>query len=77
MNPPVGLVVWSSGAEWGPALVQLSEGRFRVANCEKYEEFCDLMSLNPYAVCLWEVNLSNWEERARRLGRYVRQRAQP
>lgn len=76
-NPPVGVVVWASGGEWGPALVQLAQGRFRVVCCDQYEEFCGLAASSPYAVRLWEVNLSNWEERARRLAEFVRQQPQP
>lgn len=73
VHPP-DLLVWDAGQDWAAAIRQLSDGEIHVAVSSEYGELCSAASQNPYAVSLWEVNLSNWEERARRLGDFLRAR---
>lgn len=63
----VDIVVWEAGGKSAAAIRQLGEGNFTVESCSNYTENCDLAASNPFAICLWEVNLSNWETRARQL----------
>lgn len=68
------VVIWEAGQGWPAALFQLGQGRFSVAISSDYAETCRLASQSPYAVALWEVNLSNWEDRARRLTEFLNSR---
>lgn len=68
------LLVWDAGQDWAAAIRQLSQGDLQVAVSSEYDELCSAASQNPYAVSLWEVNLSNWEDRARRLSDFLRTR---
>ncbi len=70
-------IVWDSGQSWAAALGQLCAGRFRVAVSTEYAGICRIASQCPYAVSLWEVNLTNWEDRVRRLREFVRERPSP
>lgn len=73
VHPP-DLLVWDAGQDWAAALRQLSDGELHVAVTSEYGELCSAASQNPYAVSLWEVNLSNWEDRSRRLSDFLRTR---
>jgi hypothetical protein len=61
------IIVWEAGGDGAAALRQLGEGKFRVERTLDYREFCATAATNPFAIGLWEVNLSNWEARAEQL----------
>lgn len=69
---PIDLVVWEAGQSWAAALLQLSQGSLSIRVSSEYDEICRLAAQNPYAAALWEVNLSNWEDRARRTSLFLR-----
>lgn len=71
------LIIWESGQSWAPALRQLSGGRIRCSVGHDYDEIRRLAIQCPYAVLLWEVNLTNWEDRVVRLRELVRERPSP
>jgi hypothetical protein len=66
------ILIWEAGQSWAAALRQLCHRNFSIAVTSQYEEICRLAAQCPYAVSLWEVNLSNWEDRARRLCHFRR-----
>lgn len=71
------LLIWESSQSWAPALLQLSGGRIRCTVGRDYDEIRRLATQCPYAVLLWEVNLTNWEDRVVRLREFLRERTSP
>lgn len=74
IDKPLEVIVWPSGQGWAAALYQLADGRLSLAIAEDFDQLSRLASQNPYAVSVWEVNLTNWEDRARRLSEFLRSR---
>jgi hypothetical protein len=65
------VIVWGAGQDWAAALRQWRPSLV-IEEPADYEEFCKSANRLPYAVSLWEVNLSNWKERAGRLIQFRR-----
>jgi hypothetical protein len=70
------VIVWEASGDSAAALRQLNqdigEGQVTVEKVLDYWEICESGVGNPFAICLWEVNLSNWETRAEQLAEFTR-----
>jgi hypothetical protein len=68
----VDAIIWEAGLGWFAALAQIGGRDLRLARVSEFAEFRATAVQCPYAVSLWEVNLSNWETRAKQLAEFAR-----